>query len=134
MGKKRLYKSRNSKLCGVCGGIAEYLNIDPAIVRLVWALLVFFTGFGIPIYIILALVLEDNPNEMGDGRMNQEYISENPDPTFFRDLFKGNKSQPKEEEPIDVSYRETTVDDYNQAEYESDEPIGFNVEDAFKNK
>ncbi len=35
--KKRLYKSAvNKKLCGVCGGIAEYFDIDPTIIRLAW--------------------------------------------------------------------------------------------------
>ena len=36
MNKKRLYKSsRNKKICGVCGGIAEYLNMDPTVIRLI---------------------------------------------------------------------------------------------------
>ena len=35
MGEKRLYRSKNSRmLCGVCGGIGEYLNIDPTLIRL----------------------------------------------------------------------------------------------------
>lgn len=40
MGDKRLYKSsENSMLCGVCGGIAEYFDIDPTLVRLAWVIL-----------------------------------------------------------------------------------------------
>ena len=36
--RKRLYKSRNNKMiCGVCAGIADYFNIDPSIVRVLWA-------------------------------------------------------------------------------------------------
>ena len=39
---KRLYRSnRNKMICGVCGGVAEYFNIDPTIVRLVFAILAF---------------------------------------------------------------------------------------------
>ena len=39
MGDKRLYKSsENSMLCGVCGGIAEYFDIDPTLVRLAWVI------------------------------------------------------------------------------------------------
>lgn len=58
---KRLYKSQtDKKICGVCGGIAEFFGIDPTIVRLIWALLIVFAGTGILAYIIAALVL---PNE-----------------------------------------------------------------------
>lgn len=43
MGDKRLYKSsENSMLCGVCGGIAEYFDIDPTLVRLAWVILTCF--------------------------------------------------------------------------------------------
>lgn len=56
--KKRLYKSATEKkLCGVCGGLAEYFDIDPTIVRVVWALLSVFWGTGILLYIIMALVM-----------------------------------------------------------------------------
>ena len=44
---KRLYKSNNRMLCGVCAGIAEYFGIDPTIVRLIWAALALSgTGFN----------------------------------------------------------------------------------------
>ena len=56
---KRLYKSNNRMLCGVCAGVAEYLGIDPTIVRLVWAALA-LTGSGILLYIIAALVMPEN--------------------------------------------------------------------------
>ncbi|MEE1014200.1 MAG: PspC domain-containing protein [Clostridia bacterium] len=57
---KKLYKSQtDKKLCGVCGGIAEYFNIDATVVRLVWALLTLFFGSGVLIYIIAALVMPD---------------------------------------------------------------------------
>lgn len=57
---KKLYKSQtDKKLCGVCGGIAEYFNIDATIVRLIWALLTVFFGSGVLIYIIAALVMPD---------------------------------------------------------------------------
>ena len=48
MDNKRLYKSSvNYMLCGVCGGIAEYFNIDPTLVRLAWVILTCFGGAGI---------------------------------------------------------------------------------------
>lgn len=60
---KKLYKSNNRMLCGVCAGVAEYLGIDPTIVRLVWAALA-LTGSGILLYIIAALVMPENPDVM----------------------------------------------------------------------
>ena len=60
---KRLYKSNNRMLCGVCAGVAEYLGIDPTIVRLVWAALA-LTGSGILLYIIAALVMPENLDVM----------------------------------------------------------------------
>jgi len=55
---KRLYKIENGKkLCGVCGGIAEYFNIDATIVRLLWVLLVFCVGTGILAYIVVAIIM-----------------------------------------------------------------------------
>lgn len=56
---KRLTKSYDRKLCGVCGGIAEYLNVDPTIVRLIWLLLVLFGGTGILAYFIAAVIMPE---------------------------------------------------------------------------
>lgn len=57
---KRLYKSKeNKKICGVCGGVAEYLNIDPTIVRLAWAFLICIVGTGLLAYILAALILPE---------------------------------------------------------------------------
>lgn len=61
--KKKLYKSRTDrKLAGVCGGIAEYLNMDSTIVRLLVAILFFGFGTGLLAYIIAALIMEDAPD------------------------------------------------------------------------
>lgn len=60
---KKLYKSNNRMICGVCAGIAEYLGIDPTVVRLVWAALG-LTGTGILLYIIAALVMPENMDVM----------------------------------------------------------------------
>ena len=60
--EKRLYKSnKNKMLAGVCGGIAEYFNIDPTLVRLGWAILCMFAGSGILAYIIAAIIIPQNP-------------------------------------------------------------------------
>lgn len=58
MSNKRLYKSSvNCMICGVCGGIAEYFDIDPTLVRLAWIILTCFGGAGIWAYIIAAIVI-----------------------------------------------------------------------------
>lgn len=56
--KKRLYKiEEGKKLDGVCGGIAEYFDIDPTIVRLAWIFFTACVGSGIIAYIIAAIVM-----------------------------------------------------------------------------
>ena len=55
--KKRLTRSDDKMIGGVCAGLAEYLDIDPTIVRIVWVLMVPFAGFGILLYIILWLIM-----------------------------------------------------------------------------
>ena len=56
--KKRLYKiEQGKKLDGVCGGIAEYFDIDPTIVRLAWVLFTACAGSGILAYIVAAIVM-----------------------------------------------------------------------------
>ena len=61
MGKK-LYKSAtDKKLCGVCGGIAEYFSIDSTVVRLALVLFCLLGGSGLLAYIICALVMPSNP-------------------------------------------------------------------------
>ena len=62
MGKKRMYKSNDRKVCGVCGGLAEYFGIDPTIVRLVYAILAITYGSGLLLYIIAAIIMEDRPD------------------------------------------------------------------------
>ncbi len=61
---KRLYKSRtNRTICGVCGGIGEYFDIDPTIIRILWIVFTFAGGSGILAYIICALVMSNAPED-----------------------------------------------------------------------
>lgn len=62
MATKRLYKSREKVLCGVCGGIGEYFNIDPVVIRLIWVILIFCFGTGVLAYIIAALIIPEIPD------------------------------------------------------------------------
>ena len=66
--KKRLYKDHtDEKLCGVCSGIAKYFNIDPTIVRLIWAVLVVCAGTGVLAYIICAFIMPEEPSNIIDA-------------------------------------------------------------------
>ncbi len=56
--EKKLYKSNtDKKLCGVCGGIAEYLNIDSTVVRLVMVFAAVFASCGLLAYILAAIIM-----------------------------------------------------------------------------
>ena len=60
MNEKKLYKSStDKKLAGVCGGIAEYFNIDSTLVRLGWVVFCALGGSGLLAYIIAALIMPD---------------------------------------------------------------------------
>lgn len=54
---------------GVCGGLAEYLEVDSTLLRLIWALVVVFTGFapGVVVYIIAAIIMPEKPNAVVDA-------------------------------------------------------------------
>lgn len=56
LGKKLYRSSSNRMLCGVCGGIGEYLNVDATLVRLVWAIFA-CSGAGILAYFIAAIII-----------------------------------------------------------------------------
>jgi len=59
---KKLYKSNKNKIfAGVIGGIGEYFNIDPVILRLIWILATVFTGFvpGVIAYLISVFIVPD---------------------------------------------------------------------------
>ena len=65
---KKLYRSSSQKMvAGVCGGIAEYFNIDPTIVRIVCALLCFGGGSGILLYILAAILIPEDTEMEATG-------------------------------------------------------------------
>jgi len=55
--QNRLVKSRDKKLFGVCGGLGEYFNIDPTIIRLIFIIAFFGFGTGALAYIVMAIVM-----------------------------------------------------------------------------
>ena len=61
--EKKLYRNpQNKMLAGVCSGLAEYINIDPTIVRLIWAL-IGLSGAGIIAYLICAIIIPEKPDD-----------------------------------------------------------------------
>ena len=63
---KKLYRNTQSKLiAGVCSGLAEYIGIDPTIVRVIWAL-IGLSGAGIVAYLICALIIPEKPSNIID--------------------------------------------------------------------
>jgi len=77
-GPKRLYRSSDQKIfLGVCGGLAEYFDMDPTIIRVVFALSTLLAGTSIAVYAVLALImpseasLEDDPRTAAQNTINE---------------------------------------------------------------
>lgn len=71
----RLTRSETEKIVGgVCGGIAAYLQIDPVLVRLAFILLIFASGIGLPIYLILWVIM---PRTGDTNKPNATIVQEN---------------------------------------------------------
>lgn len=69
MDAKKLYRSRSDQMiAGVCGGLGQYLNIDPTLIRLIFVLLVLFgVGSGLLIYLALMIVVPLEPEPGPDA-------------------------------------------------------------------
>jgi len=92
--KKKLYRSTKDKMLGgVAGGIADYFDIDSTLIRVLFILVVFFGGSGIIAYIILWIVVPEQPYTIPDfssfsGERNENENQNKPSDTF---------NQPKEQ-------------------------------------
>ena len=63
---KKLYRNTDNKMiAGVCSGLAEYINIDPTIVRLIWALIA-LSGAGLVAYLVAAIIIPEKPSDIID--------------------------------------------------------------------
>lgn len=96
---KKLYRSETERMLGgVSGGLGEYFEIDPTLIRLIFVLLTVFGGSGIIIYIILWAILPSRSNLDNDP---EENIRQNADEikskakSFAKD-FKGNESESRQ--------------------------------------
>ena len=78
--KKRLYKSKENRvLCGVCGGLGEYFNLDPVIVRLILVVLCCVGFSGVIAYIVAALIIPEPPAASEQPIVSEaEVVSEQP--------------------------------------------------------
>ena len=76
MGEKQLLRSQEDRmLFGVSGGLAEYLNIDPVLVRLFFVLLALTTGWGFIVYFLLAILMkEEKPVAKANSFDDEEII------------------------------------------------------------
>lgn len=61
---KKLYRSKKDRmLCGVAGGVANYFDQDPSIVRLAFVLLTLFSGAGLILYIVACIIVPEEPDK-----------------------------------------------------------------------
>ena len=62
MAKKKLYRSEKNKvIAGICGGLGEYMDIDPVVIRLAWVIFTLLGGAGILAYIIAWIIIPPAP-------------------------------------------------------------------------
>ena len=62
--QKKLYRSRSNRVvAGVCSGVAEYFNIDPTVVRVLWAIVSVFAFVGVVAYFAGAVIIPEKPDE-----------------------------------------------------------------------
>ena len=62
MPRKKLARSRTDrKVAGVCGGFADYMDIDPSLIRVAWIMLVFLGGWGLLGYLVAWIIMPEQP-------------------------------------------------------------------------
>ena len=78
MAQKRLTRSTNKMLAGVCGGIAEFFEVDPTLIRVAYAALsIFTTGFpGLLLYLILMLIMPAAGSNDGQSNIQDAEVVE----------------------------------------------------------
>ncbi len=89
---KRITKSNDKKICGVCGGIAEYFRVDPTIIRLIFALVMLFFGYGLVIYIACAIIFPSAP-EYDNGYYSQQQYAPGTDGRYYEQNYQQQEPQ-----------------------------------------
>ena len=83
MAQKRLYRSiKDRKIAGIAGGIGEYLNIDSAIVRLIWLLAILFGGTGLLAYIIAWIFIPEAKDSINENDPTEDKTESTDDFNF----------------------------------------------------
>ena len=106
---KKLCKSRKNKMLGgVCGGLAEYLNMDPTIVRIITALLCVAKGAGVILYIIAFIVMPYSDEDFSEDD-TENLKSANIDPEEEKKSKNSNKADSKlhSDEEFDNFFKNT---------------------------
>ncbi|MCM1150924.1 MAG: PspC domain-containing protein [Alistipes sp.] len=62
--KKRLCRTRNGVIAGVCGGLAEYFGLDATLLRIATAILILFGGLSLWVYILLWILVPKEPKQI----------------------------------------------------------------------
>ncbi len=81
--KKKLYRSKKDKIvAGVCGGLADYFDLDPIIIRIIFVILAIWGGSGVMLYIVLAIIVPEEPRSKekikeASSKKTEEIIEEN---------------------------------------------------------
>ena len=71
--KKKLYRSKKDKMiAGVCGGIAEYFDVDPTLIRLLTVIFVLLGGAGVVAYIIAWIIIPQTPEQVSDDKFDKK--------------------------------------------------------------
>lgn len=93
--EKRLYRSRKKKvIAGLCGGLGEYLDIDPVILRIIFVLITIFHGIGVIVYIIMWIIVQEEPYDKSFTEESKEPETENE--TKKESTFTNNSKQATE--------------------------------------
>ncbi len=105
---KRIYKSNDKKICGVCGGIAEYCNIDSTVVRLIFALVFLLFGYGLAVYIVCAILFPQAPVTNGQYYDEQQFGAD-PNAQYY------NGQNYNNQQPYEQPYRQPEDQSDNNA-------------------
>ena len=81
--ERRLYRSNTDRyIGGVCGGLTEYFNVDPALIRIVFVLLLFASGFGLLTYLVMWIAIRKRPmSELRQAPASGQAADPCPQPT-----------------------------------------------------
>lgn len=111
----RLYRSQKNRIIGgVAGGLAEYFDVDVVLVRVLWVLAIFVGGGGVIAYIIAWIIIPDEKNVSGGGRVKKRRGKKEPE----GEMPEAEANAPREEgeDEEDILEPETTAEELEREE------------------